>query len=389
MHVSDNPARRRPKQIKRKVHDLAAEVIHNEKVRFAIAGFVQAANIGSFVLAAKTCWLAAREWPQYKVWVRKGPVVRHVRLNWVGMHEHERQRDNESRLWKSVKSLQAAKKLSQMRKDKATQQLGAIMRYTAAAHDDKASAGLPAAAGPGATAAAAVATSGSSAQVGHPHRFIHTTEPEEHVLLLLQAERRLAIAKINHLRLAERCPLKHLRCEDIAELAAVRSLNPFREATAASAANDLFMIRQLPFQRLSREILEEFTRNDFNFQSSAVLTLQDAAEAYMKECFSVAAGVSVRRNDQHEKVTPADLQAGKRIVDEAAAVRARKEAVATSSFIPDDINYIGDHHNADDGGDSDWDPDDYESCDNDYSSSDSDEEHSENLRMTIKMRNAA
>ena len=57
------------------------------------------------------------------------------------------------------------------------------------------------------------------------------------------------------------------------------------------------MIRQLPFQRLSREILEEFTRNDFNFQSSAVLTLQDAAEAYMKECFSVAAGIQALQDE--------------------------------------------------------------------------------------------
>merc|ERR1719439_292433 len=42
--------------------------------------------------------------------------------------------------------------------------------------------------------------------------------------------------------------------------------------------------RKLPFQRLVREIAGEF-RNDLRFQSSAVLALQEASEAYMVGLF--------------------------------------------------------------------------------------------------------
>ena len=40
------------------------------------------------------------------------------------------------------------------------------------------------------------------------------------------------------------------------------------------------MIRKLPFQRMVREIAHEF-KQELRFQSSAVLALQEAAEAYL------------------------------------------------------------------------------------------------------------
>ena len=40
------------------------------------------------------------------------------------------------------------------------------------------------------------------------------------------------------------------------------------------------MIRKLPFQRLVREITEDY-RSSLRFQSTALLALQEAAEAYL------------------------------------------------------------------------------------------------------------
>jgi histone H3 len=44
------------------------------------------------------------------------------------------------------------------------------------------------------------------------------------------------------------------------------------------------LIRKLPFQRLVREIAQEY-KSDLRFQSQAVFALQEAAEAYMVGLF--------------------------------------------------------------------------------------------------------
>lgn len=44
------------------------------------------------------------------------------------------------------------------------------------------------------------------------------------------------------------------------------------------------LLRRLPFQRLVREIAQDFQK-DVRFQSSALLTLQEAAEAYLVHLF--------------------------------------------------------------------------------------------------------
>ncbi len=40
------------------------------------------------------------------------------------------------------------------------------------------------------------------------------------------------------------------------------------------------LIRKLPFQRLVREIAQDF-KNDLRFQSQAILALQEASESYL------------------------------------------------------------------------------------------------------------
>lgn len=58
---------------------------------------------------------------------------------------------------------------------------------------------------------------------------------------------------------------------------ALREIRRFQKST------DL-LIRRLPFQRLVREIAQEF-KSDLRFQSSAVQAIQEAAEAYLVGLF--------------------------------------------------------------------------------------------------------
>merc|ERR1712054_240542 len=54
---------------------------------------------------------------------------------------------------------------------------------------------------------------------------------------------------------------------------ALREIRKYQKSTE-------LLIRKLPFQRLIREIAQNY-KTDLRFQSSAVLALQEAAEAYL------------------------------------------------------------------------------------------------------------
>ena len=56
-----------------------------------------------------------------------------------------------------------------------------------------------------------------------------------------------------------------------------------REIRKYQKSTDL-LLRKLPFQRLVREIAQDFM-NDLRFQSSAILALQEAAESYLVSLF--------------------------------------------------------------------------------------------------------
>ena len=62
-----------------------------------------------------------------------------------------------------------------------------------------------------------------------------------------------------------------------AGMAALRDIHHFQKSTA-------LLIRKLPFQRLVREIAQDF-KTDLRFQSVAILCLQEAAEAYLMGLF--------------------------------------------------------------------------------------------------------
>ena len=58
---------------------------------------------------------------------------------------------------------------------------------------------------------------------------------------------------------------------------ALREIRKYQKSTE-------LLIRKLPFQRLVRELAQDF-RHDLRFQSSAVLALQEASEAYLVGLF--------------------------------------------------------------------------------------------------------
>jgi len=62
---------------------------------------------------------------------------------------------------------------------------------------------------------------------------------------------------------------------------AIKEIRKFQRST------DL-LIRKLPFARLVREVTLQFTHQDFRWQGSALLALQEAAEAHLTHLFEDA-----------------------------------------------------------------------------------------------------
>jgi len=87
-----------------------------------------------------------------------------------------------------------------------------------------------------------------------------------------------------------------------------------REIRKYQKSTDL-LIRKLPFQRLVREIAQDF-KTDLRFQSSAVLALQEAAEAYLVGLFEDTnlAAIHAKR----VTIMPKDIQLARRIRGERA-----------------------------------------------------------------------
>ena len=86
----------------------------------------------------------------------------------------------------------------------------------------------------------------------------------------------------------------------------VMALREIRHYQKSSA----LLIRKLPFQRLVREIAQDF-KTDLRFQSAAILCLQEAAEAYLVGLFEDTnlCAIHARR----VTITPKDLQLARRI----------------------------------------------------------------------------
>jgi len=70
------------------------------------------------------------------------------------------------------------------------------------------------------------------------------------------------------------------------------------------------LIRKLPFQRLVREIAG-YIKSDLRFQSTAILALQEAAEAYLVGVFEDTNLCAIHA--KRVTITPKDMQLARRI----------------------------------------------------------------------------
>jgi histone H3 len=84
---------------------------------------------------------------------------------------------------------------------------------------------------------------------------------------------------------------------------ALREIRRYQKSTE-------LLIRKLPFQRLVREIAQDF-KTDLRFQGSAVLALQEASEAYLVGLFEDTNLCAVHA--KRVTITPKDMQLARRI----------------------------------------------------------------------------
>jgi histone H3 len=84
---------------------------------------------------------------------------------------------------------------------------------------------------------------------------------------------------------------------------ALREIRKFQKSTE-------LLIRKLPFQRLVREITQDF-KTDMRFQSHAVLALQEAAEAYLVHLFEDTNLCAIHA--KRVTILPKDIQLARRI----------------------------------------------------------------------------
>ena len=84
---------------------------------------------------------------------------------------------------------------------------------------------------------------------------------------------------------------------------ALREIRRYQKSTE-------LLIRKLPFQRLVREIAQDF-KTDLRFQSSAVMALQEASEAYLVGLFEDTNLCAIHA--KRVTIMPKDMQLARRI----------------------------------------------------------------------------
>ena len=113
-----------------------------------------------------------------------------------------------------------------------------------------------------------------------------------------------AVALIDHRRKEHRRTKKPHRYRP--GTVALREIRRYQKSTE-------LLIRKLPFQRLIREIAQEF-KTDLRFQSSAVAALQEASEAYLVGLFEDTNLCAI--HDKRVTIMPRDVQLTRRIKGE-------------------------------------------------------------------------
>ena len=91
---------------------------------------------------------------------------------------------------------------------------------------------------------------------------------------------------------------------------ALREIRRYQKSTE-------LLIRKLPFQRLVREIAQDF-KTDLRFQGSAVLALQEASEAYLVGLFEDTNLCAIHA--KRVTIMPKDIQLARRIRGDRSSV---------------------------------------------------------------------
>ena len=89
---------------------------------------------------------------------------------------------------------------------------------------------------------------------------------------------------------------------------ALREIRRYQKSTE-------LLLRKLPFQRLVREVAQDF-KTDLRFQSSAVMALQEAAESYLVGLFEDTNLCAIHA--KRVTIMPKDIQLARRIRGERA-----------------------------------------------------------------------
>ncbi|KAI7811580.1 hypothetical protein IRJ41_001361 [Triplophysa rosa] len=106
---------------------------------------------------------------------------------------------------------------------------------------------------------------------------------------------------------------------------ALREIRRYQKSTE-------LLIRKLPFQRLVREIAQDF-KTDLRFQSSAVMALQEASEAYLVGLFEDTNLCAIHA--KRVTIMPKDIQLARRIRGERSHMLLIAKRRARSLLIPD------------------------------------------------------
>ncbi|XP_056318566.1 uncharacterized protein LOC130232614 [Danio aesculapii] len=102
---------------------------------------------------------------------------------------------------------------------------------------------------------------------------------------------------------------------------ALREIRRYQKSTE-------LLIRKLPFQRLVREIAQDF-KTDLRFQSSAVMALQEASEAYLVGLFEDTNLCAIHA--KRVTIMPKDIQLARRIRGERAAPKKGSKKAVTKT----------------------------------------------------------
>lgn len=141
--------------------------------------------------------------------------------------------------------------------------------------------------------------------------------------MVREADEAAAAAKSGRQDTGKKAPRKQLASGKTYQPAATGVKKPHRYRPGTVALKEIrkyqktteLLIRKLPFQRLVREIAQDF-KNDLRFQGTAIVALQEAAESYLTGLFE-----DTNLGAIHAKrvtIMPKDVQLARRIRGEHA-----------------------------------------------------------------------